>query len=78
VTKGEIAADMADGAPALGAVKSRTRCGMGRCQGRYCAPILAEWLSETQGRVLEDRAFFAPRAPVKPIAIADIVALGKS
>lgn len=76
VTKGEIAAVMADGAPAIGEVKRRTRCGMGRCQGRYCAPVLAEWLAEAQGRPLDDRALFAPRAPVKPIAIADIVALG--
>ncbi len=77
VTKGEIAAVLADGDPAIGEVKRRTRCGMGRCQGRYCAPVLAEWLAEAQGRGLDDRAFFAPRAPVKPIAIADIVALGE-
>jgi thioredoxin reductase len=77
VTKGEIIAVMADGDPAIGEVKRRTRCGMGRCQGRYCAPVLAEWLAETQGRPLDDRALFAPRAPVKPIAIADIVALGE-
>lgn len=77
VTKGEIEAVLADGAPALGEVKRRTRCGMGRCQGRYCAPLLAEHLAETQGRPLDNFALFAPRAPVKPIAIADIVALGE-
>ena len=75
VTKGEIAAVLDDGAPALGEVKRRTRCGMGRCQGRYCAPLLAEHLAEVQGRPLDNLALFAPRAPVKPIAIADIVAL---
>ncbi|PWS37324.1 hypothetical protein DFH01_10775 [Falsiroseomonas bella] len=78
VTKGEIDAALADGAPPLGEVKRRTRCGMGRCQGRYCAPLLAEHLAETQGRPLDDRALFAPRAPVKPIAIADIVALAET
>ncbi len=77
VTKAEIAGVLADGAPSIGEVKRRTRCGMGRCQGRYCAPILAEWIAETQGRPLDDHALFAPRAPVKPIAIADIVALGQ-
>jgi D-hydroxyproline dehydrogenase subunit alpha len=76
VTKGDIEAVLADGAPALGEVKRRTRCGMGRCQGRYCAPLLAEHLAATQGRPLDNYALFAPRAPVKPIAIADIVALG--
>jgi NAD(P)H-nitrite reductase large subunit len=76
VTKGELDAVLADGTPALGEVKRRTRCGMGRCQGRYCAPALAEHLAATQGRPLDNFALFAPRAPVKPIAIADIVALG--
>jgi D-hydroxyproline dehydrogenase subunit alpha len=78
VTKGEIGAALADGGPTLGEVKRRTRCGMGRCQGRYCAPVLAEHLAETQGRPLDNLALFAPRAPVKPIAIADIVALAES
>lgn len=77
VTKGELDAVLADGAPALGEVKRRTRCGMGRCQGRYCAPLLAEHLAAVQGRPLDNFALFAPRAPVKPIAIADIVALGE-
>jgi len=77
VSKAEIDAALADGAPTLGELKRRTRCGMGRCQGRYCAPLLAEHLAETQGRPLDDHALFAPRAPVKPIAIADIVALGE-
>jgi NAD(P)H-nitrite reductase large subunit len=76
VTKGEIDAALADGAPALGELKRRTRCGMGRCQGRGCGQLLAEHLAATQGRPLDNFALFAPRAPVKPIAIADIVALG--
>jgi len=77
VTRGELDAVLADGTPALGEVKRRTRCGMGRCQGRYCAPALAEHLAATQGRPLDNFALFAPRAPVKPIAIADIVALDR-
>jgi hypothetical protein len=36
----------------------------------------AEHLAATQGRPLDNFALFAPRAPVKPVAIADIVALG--
>jgi NAD(P)H-nitrite reductase large subunit len=77
VKKGEIDAALADGTPSLGELKRRTRCGMGRCQGRYCAPLLAEHLHATQGRKLDGSALFAPRAPVKPIAIADIVALAE-
>ncbi|HEV7268638.1 MAG TPA: FAD-dependent oxidoreductase [Falsiroseomonas sp.] len=75
VTKGEIDAALTDGAPSLAELKRRTRCGMGRCQGRYCAPLLAEHLAEMQGRPLDGFSLFAPRAPVKPLAIADIVAL---
>jgi pyruvate/2-oxoglutarate dehydrogenase complex dihydrolipoamide dehydrogenase (E3) component len=76
VTKAEIDAALAEGAPTLGEVKRRTRCGMGRCQGRYCAQLLAEHLAATQGRPLDNFSLFAPRAPVKPIAIGDIVSLG--
>lgn len=77
VTKGEIDAVLADGGPSIGEIKRRTRCGMGRCQGRYCAPLLAEHLHATQGRPLDGFSLFAPRAPVKPIAIADIVKLSE-
>jgi len=57
----------------VGAVKRLTRAGMGRCQGRYCGPVLAA-LSNDQESVLGEAAFWAPRPPLKPIAIADIVA----
>jgi hypothetical protein len=45
---------------------------MGSCQGRYCGPLLARTLAERQGRVLDESIMFAPRMPVKPVAIADI------
>jgi hypothetical protein len=64
-----------DGAPSIGDVKQRTRVGMGRCQGRYCAPVVAALLAERQARPLDEFAFFAPRAPVKPVAVADIARL---
>lgn len=69
----EIGEGFAQGSQALGAVKRLTRAGMGRCQGRYCGPVLAA-LSADQENVLGEAAFWAPRPPIKPIAIADIVA----
>jgi hypothetical protein len=69
----EIGDGFAHGAQALGAVKRLTRAGMGRCQGRYCGPVLAA-LSSDEESVLGEAAFWAPRPPIKPIAIADIVA----
>ena len=73
VTLGAIEAAMADGTPAIGEIKRRTRLGMGRCQGRYCAPLLASLLAERQGRPIDAHAFLAQRAPAKPVAIKDLV-----
>jgi NADPH-dependent 2,4-dienoyl-CoA reductase/sulfur reductase-like enzyme len=75
VSLGCLEATLADGRPSIGEVKLRTRAGMGRCQGRYCAPILAGLLAARHGRPLDEMAFFAPRAPVKPVAIADLARL---
>lgn len=72
VRKADLLRAAADGDPDIGAVKRRTRCGMGRCQGRYCGPLLAAHLAATHERVLDERALFAPRGPFKPFAIADL------
>jgi NADPH-dependent 2,4-dienoyl-CoA reductase/sulfur reductase-like enzyme len=69
----EIGEGFAQGSQSLGAVKRLTRAGMGRCQGRYCGPVLGA-LSADEEAVLGEAAFWAPRPPIKPIAIADIVA----
>jgi len=58
----------------LGALKRGTRIGMGRCQGRYCAPVAARLIAEKSGTPLTDRSFFAPRVPIKPVSIAAILA----
>jgi NADPH-dependent 2,4-dienoyl-CoA reductase/sulfur reductase-like enzyme len=77
VTLGAIEAALADGRPTIGEVKRRTRLGMGSCQGRYCAPLLAHALAHRQGRALDGQAFFAPRVPAKPVAIADLVRIAE-
>jgi NADPH-dependent 2,4-dienoyl-CoA reductase/sulfur reductase-like enzyme len=73
VTFGEIEAALSEGLSLIGAVKRRTRAGMGRCQGRYCGPILAQLLSERCKQPRNALSGFAPRIPVKPIAIRDLV-----
>ncbi len=45
-----------------GALKRLTRIGMGRCQGRYCAPILARLLGDAG-----EGAGFAPQRPARPV-----------
>jgi thioredoxin reductase/bacterioferritin-associated ferredoxin len=74
VDRRTLEAAISDGASSIGEVKRRTRCGMGRCQGRYCAPVLATMLAEARGKPFADHDLFAPRAPVKPVLIADLVA----
>ncbi len=62
----------------IGGVKRATRAGMGRCQGRYCAPILAPHMAGMLGRNVDERSFFAPRVPIKPVEISAILAAGEA
>jgi thioredoxin reductase len=70
---GEIEAELQPGFASVGALKRRTRSGMGRCQGRYCGPILAGLSADREQRALDEGGHWAPRPPVAPIPIADIV-----
>jgi thioredoxin reductase len=65
---------LGEGPGHAGTLKRATRVGMGRCQGRYCGPVAARMVSEATGKPLEDISFFAPRVPVKPVAIGAILA----
>ena len=58
----------------MGTLKRATRVGMGRCQGRYCGPVAARLVASAKGEALEDRSYFAPRVPIKPVSIAAILA----
>ena len=66
---------LSEGMTGIGAVKRRTRVGMGRCQGRYCAPVLDQLLADRFGRTRDAFSGFAPRVPVKPVAIEDLARL---
>ena len=58
----------------IGTVKRETRAGMGRCQGRYCSHILAPHLARRHGRPMGEREMFAPRPPIRPVAIESVLA----
>jgi NADPH-dependent 2,4-dienoyl-CoA reductase/sulfur reductase-like enzyme len=73
LTRSRIETEMQPGSSSVGALKRRTRGGMGRCQGRYCGPILATLSAESERRALDEAGHWAPRPPVTPIPIADIV-----
>ena len=72
VTVGEIRRVVAEGYPHLGAVKRHTRCGMGRCQGRYCAAVAARLAAGAGDAPLDEFSLFAPRVPAKPVPLAAI------
>jgi len=73
VTLAEIEAGFDCGAQSVGAVKRATRAGMGPCQGRYCGPLLAALAASRRALPLDEAAHWAPRPPVKPMRISDIV-----
>lgn len=56
ITEGEILRAIRRNPPAknVDAVKRRTRAGMGRCQGGFCQPYVAELLSEELGIPFEE------------------------
>ena len=63
---------MDDGVRSLGVLKRVTRAGMGRCQGRYCAGIMAAMLSGHGTGATDEMDFFAPQAPFKPVPIGAV------
>ena len=73
VTLGQIEQALAEKMTSAGAIKRRTRLGMGRCQGRYCAPVLEALLAERLGTERGEFTGFAPRVPVKPVPIGELV-----
>ncbi|WP_426169501.1 FAD-dependent oxidoreductase [Sandarakinorhabdus sp. DWP1-3-1] len=72
VSHGTIAALLADGITDIGSLKRASRAGMGRCQGRYCGPLLMAMVAEATGRPPGDDDGFAPRPPLRPVSIAAI------
>lgn len=56
ISKGEIidALNSPVCVPTIDGVKKRVRPGMGRCQGGFCMPLVAEIISETAGIPIED------------------------
>lgn len=74
VTYAEIREAISDRISAPGSVKRITRAGMGKCQGRYCGPVLTEMRFRHDGTPVGERSGFAPQAPVKPVPLSDVAA----
>ena len=74
VRRESIDAVLDEGVQAVGALKRATRAGMGGCQGRYCGALLAEMASRRSARALDERDWFAPAAPFKPLPVGAVAA----
>lgn len=68
VTAGDIRAALSIslGPAELNRVKSVTRCGMGRCQGRFCGPALGEIVASVTG---QPPGRLRAQAPIRPIPL---------
>lgn len=67
VPRSNIEALVRNGTVDLGSLKRLTRAGMGRCQGRYCTPLLAELIAQHTGCAPEPRSLFMPQRPLLPV-----------
>lgn len=73
VSAGTLRALLRSGVRDLAGLKSRSRAGMGFCQGRYCQSSLRALLAEAQlDPSVPEAGQLEARNPVKPITIADI------
>jgi len=71
ITVGELRTSIrADFGPTeINRLKAITRCGMGRCQGRFCGLAAAELVADTLKVPLETVGHLRTQAPIKPIPL---------
>lgn len=72
VTLGKLEDGLDAGATMAGALKRVTRAGMGKCQGRYCGPVMTSLVARRSGSAVDEFSGFWPQAPFKPTDIATI------
>ncbi|WP_414831813.1 NAD(P)/FAD-dependent oxidoreductase [Afifella sp. YEN Y35] len=72
VTLGEVrsAVPRASGPVEVNRNKAITRCGMGRCQGRYCGVALGEVVAKVTERDLAEVGRLRAQAPIRPIPMS--------
>jgi NADPH-dependent 2,4-dienoyl-CoA reductase/sulfur reductase-like enzyme len=73
VTLQQLDDALAEGLLSLAKIKRQTRLGMGSCQGRNCATIALSRLAGKTALTPDEYAFFAARAPLKPVSIGELV-----
>lgn len=74
ISLGTLRQAVAAGLDTPAALKRNLRTGMGLCQGRTCAGMVAQLIREMTARQHHVEGFFAPRLPVRPVAISSLTA----
>ena len=74
VTLAQLAAAAVPWLAAAGPLKRATRAGMGKCQGRYCGPVLVALAARQSGEAVGPYSGFLPQAPVSPVPVSAIAA----
>lgn len=74
VTAREVRDAIAAGATDVDALKAYTRCGMGPCQGRFCALTASELVAHVRGLSPERVGHPRVRYPVRPVSLAEVAA----
>ncbi|MFV0409011.1 MAG: FAD-dependent oxidoreductase [Paracoccus sp. (in: a-proteobacteria)] len=73
VTAGQARETAIRTGPEANRVKSLTRVGMGRCQGRYCALAAADLIARQAGVKMCEVGRLRGQPPVRPVVMADIL-----
>jgi NADPH-dependent 2,4-dienoyl-CoA reductase/sulfur reductase-like enzyme len=75
VTAATIRQAARTGCEGMNQLKAYTRCGMGPCQGRICAPIAIEVLAEARNVPVSTIEPLRTRFPTKPVTVGDLLTI---
>jgi len=75
VSAGDVRRAVRDGCGGMNQLKAYTRCGMGPCQGRMCAPVAVEVLAAARGVPISSIEPLRTRFPTKPVSLGELAAL---
>ena len=70
-TLGDLREGFAEGARDPNALKARTRCGMGPCQGRQCGPVVSGLLANWRDERMETVGYYRLRSPQRLLSLAE-------
>jgi NADPH-dependent 2,4-dienoyl-CoA reductase/sulfur reductase-like enzyme len=76
ITMGTIRSWIQEGLTSAPDLKKATRCGMGNCQGRTCAPLIYDILAAYSVAEKQGPDPLSVRTPVKPVPLGDLARLG--